>query len=350
MNDRFCILGRVTAGVVHDLSNYLGVIDLVLDMLDRRTGKANNGDAVATAREATQRALKLTGCLLDYARGGSPAPGPVDLADTVRRVLDLFGRVIPDGVKVEEKLEGSPPSITGVAPEVEQLVLNLVLNACEAMPRGGTLNVAVRETDSSVSLEVTDTGCGLSSPVDGTDPALSPSTKASRPGGGLGLGIVRCVATRHSARLKIFPCPDGGTSVLVAFPKDEAGSTARLKEGLSRACREILVVDDDPDTRELLRDLFAGKGYAVHTAENGRAALEWLEVQRNPPSCIILDLDMPVMNGWEFMKRLHDKAGVPPVVVVSGAANPPEGAIHYFAKPPPVKALLKAVATCCDAG
>ncbi|HEY3354541.1 MAG TPA: response regulator [Polyangia bacterium] len=112
---------------------------------------------------------------------------------------------------------------------------------------------------------------------------------------------------------------------------------------------EILLVEDDPDTADCMRDVFALHGFRLRTATNGHEALELLDGFDPPPCCIVLDLQMPVMNGWELMARLRGRRGVPPVLVVSGAADPPAGAIGYFPKPPPFDALLRAVRGCCRA-
>jgi signal transduction histidine kinase len=226
MDDQLRVLGRVTAGVAHDLSNYLAVIEIALAALDRRDHEPAVARAVQHAHEATEQAVALTRCLIEYARGGHPPSASVDLGARVRHVLDVFRSVLPVGVEVVFRSDADA-RVTGVAAELEQLVLNLVLNACDAMRAGGTLDVRVRANSLAVSLEVADTGGGLS-PVIGDvqgDSSLSPSTKASRCGGaGLGLGIVRRVAESHGASLHISPRPDGGTSCLVIFPA--AGRTS----------------------------------------------------------------------------------------------------------------------------
>jgi CheY-like chemotaxis protein len=346
MSDRFCMLGRVTSGVAHDLANYLGAADLALTMAERNDDPSAVARALANAREATRRALRLNEALLEYARGGAPAPGPIDLAAAVRGVIELFGRSIPERLSVTVDLEGGLPPVTGVAAELEQLVLNLVLNACEAMPEGGTLSLTVRRVAEGLALGVSDTGRGLGRlPAEGA--AVTHSSKTSRPGGGLGLGIVRHVAASHGARVKLAARPGGGTTVLVVFPVDEVGARRSPAPTGAPVGRDVLVVDDDEQTRLLFRELLRSQGFTVHTAENGRAALEWLAAQPQAPACIILDLEMPVMDGWDFMDRLRDRPAVPPVVVVSGATDPPEGAILYLSKPPPFQRLLRAVQACC---
>ncbi|HTM21593.1 MAG TPA: ATP-binding protein [Kofleriaceae bacterium] len=215
MTDRFNMLGRLAAGVAHDLANYLGVVDLSLAAMQRRLGGGDPRAELINAREATEHALRLTSCMLAYARGCTPAPVAIDIEALVRRLLTVFGRVIPNEVDVEVELERELPAIEGVVPQIEQLLLNLVINACEVMPGGGTLRVAAWSGADTVTLEVADTGCGMAE-AGGADGALSPSSK--RDGSGLGLGIVREVAARHHARVLVIPRTGGGTSVQVIFP------------------------------------------------------------------------------------------------------------------------------------
>ncbi len=112
--------------------------------------------------------------------------------------------------------------------------------------------------------------------------------------------------------------------------------------------RRVLVVDDDADYRDIVCSLLAAEGYSVYTASNGRAALKVLDLLRPPPRCVILDLQMPVMDGWELMLRLRARQAAPPVIVVSGSEHPPKGARCYFQKPPAFAALLAAVRGCCE--
>jgi signal transduction histidine kinase len=199
MNDRLAMIGRLAAGVAHDLNNYLAVVDASFALRQRRGDDRGENDA----REAVRSATRLTRCLADYARGGEPEPAPVELGVLVRRVIDVFGRVIPAQVRLVLELDGSARPVRGVAAELEQLVLNLVLNACDAMSGGGELFIAVRASGYAVVLEVADTGGGLTDDISSSDGVSSPSNKPGRGGSGLGLGIVRSVAERHRARLDL---------------------------------------------------------------------------------------------------------------------------------------------------
>lgn len=112
--------------------------------------------------------------------------------------------------------------------------------------------------------------------------------------------------------------------------------------------RSLLIVEDDADARALLCKFFVAHGFAVYAAENGRRALELFDGLSEPPGCILLDLNMPVMDGWEVMVRLRGRPGVPPVIVLTseGDDEPPAGARYYLAKPPSFDTLLRAVVSC----
>jgi signal transduction histidine kinase len=188
--DRFALIGRLAAGIAHDLTNYLGVLDLSLT-----TTKLAE---VKTLRSAVDSAIRLTSNLTRYARGSTPPLAGVDLRAVVGRVVDTFWRALPESVGVVLALD-PVPLIAGNEAELEQLVLNLLLNGADASPDGGTVTLRVHSAGDRVRLEVEDSGPGLDlTPI---DDALTPSTK--RDGAGLGLGIVRSVATRHDATLRV---------------------------------------------------------------------------------------------------------------------------------------------------
>lgn len=109
---------------------------------------------------------------------------------------------------------------------------------------------------------------------------------------------------------------------------------------------DSILIEDDPEIRDALCDLLSGEGYIVHGAANGLAALELLDRLERQPACIVLDLMMPVINGWELMEHLRRRTSAP-VVVLSAVDPPPDGALTYYRKPPRVSALLRTIAGCC---
>lgn len=207
------LLGRMSAGVVHDLNNYMTGLNASLHMLEASGDRALWPQIKATVESITD----LCATLLQYARGSNPPPRALDLGSVVRHALLVGKQLIPHDVKLTVDIAEAARPILGVAAEIEQLVLNLVSNAIDAMPRGGQLRVSVyAATKNAILLEVCDTGAGGATvPVGGR--ALS--TKPNRFGGaGLGLGIVHGVVDRHGAELRLVDMPNGGTLAAVMFP------------------------------------------------------------------------------------------------------------------------------------
>jgi two-component system NtrC family sensor kinase len=205
MDDPLRLLGRITAGVAHDLGNYLSALAAVVALMD-----SAGADPVLVTRAAdlVDHAGGITRSLIGYARGEAPAFEPVDLGPLVDRMLALLANVLPAGITVRVDIAALVPPVRGAAVELEQLVLNLVLNAADAMPGGGELTVRVQPTGTAaVYLEVSDTGRGMppeSRAADGGPAA--PSERGRR--AGLGLGIVRRVIARHGGSIWFAPRVD----------------------------------------------------------------------------------------------------------------------------------------------
>jgi signal transduction histidine kinase len=205
MDDPLRLLGRITAGVAHDLGNYLSSLAAVVALID---SAGADPALVARAAEVVDHAGRVTRALVGYARGEAPAFAPVDLGPLVDRMLALLANVLPAGIAVRVDIAALVPPVRGAAVELEQLVLNLVLNAADAMPGGGELTVRVQPTGTAaVYLEVSDTGHGMPPEPRAADggPA-APSQRGRR--AGLGLGIVRRVIARHGASIWFAPRVD----------------------------------------------------------------------------------------------------------------------------------------------
>jgi signal transduction histidine kinase len=213
------LLGRMTQGVVHDLNNYIHVLDVTLTLLKRHP---NDEQLWEQSKSAIQVMSRLNATLLAYARGGALAPALVDLGEIARDTVNILGRVVPPEVSVHFDIADRLPPVQGIRSELEQLLLNLVINACDAMPHGGRLDIAVRRSVGSVVvLEISDTGSGMRH---GTPPnGYSISTK--RAGSGLGLGIAQAVVDRHRAAIGFAPAEGGGTRVTIMFPTTRSAGT-----------------------------------------------------------------------------------------------------------------------------
>jgi signal transduction histidine kinase len=204
------LLGRMTAGVVHDFNNYIHIADVALELMDRQGPQP---DLLTSVREALDAMYRLNTMLLNYARGGLPTTAPVDMGDVVRDTVGVMRRVIPQNVEVATVVvEGIRP-VLGVRAELEQVVLNLVINACDAMPSGGRVDITVKQcTLQAVMIEVSDNGTGFAQ--------TSSSTKPGR-GPGIGLTIVRSVIARQGGAIRILARQGGGTTVAVMLPTSQ---------------------------------------------------------------------------------------------------------------------------------
>jgi signal transduction histidine kinase len=216
LEDELHLLGRMAAGVAHDLNNYLAVIHATLALLEHAPRER---DLFTGAFDGVAQAARLTSTLLSYVRGHEPVFERIELGPLVRRTLALIDRTLPPRVEIRVDIAHGLPPIRGVAAELEQLVLNLVLNAADAMPYGGDLTVRVLPTGgAAVYLEVSDSGTGLTVEPPATGDIATVSTKPGRRLG-LGLGIVQRVVDRHAGALAIAPrreCP--GTVAIIFLP------------------------------------------------------------------------------------------------------------------------------------
>jgi signal transduction histidine kinase len=215
-DDELRMLGRITAGVAHDLNNYLCVTNLLLALLETAP---DNRELLARTRASIDQARRLALSLVGYVRGESPAFEPVDFGALVARTLGLVTRGLPLAITVHTEIAAELPAVRGIVPELEQLILNLVLNATDAMPDGGELTVRVQPAGTAMLyLELSDTGTGMVAESLVTLHGRTASSKAGRRVG-LGLGIIRRVIEHHGGSIRFTRQPTGrGTIVRALLP------------------------------------------------------------------------------------------------------------------------------------
>ena len=214
-DDDLRLLGRMAAGVVHDLNNYLAVIHANLTLFEH----APDPDLIARALDGVNQAGRLTSTLLEHVRGAQLPLAKIDFGPLVKRTLALFERTLPSNIQLEVQIAPDLGPVRGARAELEQLVLNLVMNAVDAMPQGGELLVRVMATGgASVYFEISDTGAGITIEAPSSPEAMLPSTKDGRRVG-LGLSIVQRVVDRCGGALAIAPRRDGsGTTAIIFLP------------------------------------------------------------------------------------------------------------------------------------
>jgi len=366
-------LGRVGAGVAHDLNNMLGAIGASIDYLSKLPGERTlNSEEVRECFEdirlASSQASELTRGILKFARGRAQAHTPVDLSGLCSDVMRLIRHTFDRAIQIESKIYPGL-SVRGDQAELHQVLMNLCLNARDAMPRGGVLRVSARAiAPGSESLPeplntqvthlvlcVEDTGVGMDEATRARIFDAFFTTKREGAGFGLGLATVKEVVAFHGGQIKIDSEEGKGTRFLVYLPMHEAGHEPRkvtgAHEALSASSRGlILLVDDEEVVRRSFARLLRQAGHMVIEASDGLKAVETYRQAFPRPNLVILDLDMPVLSGEETQDRLLAVDPQVRILFVSGHDEPSResavharGALGFLRKPCKVQVLLGAV-------
>ena len=327
-------IGQLTGGVAHDFNNLLTPIMGVLEMMERRVaGEERMSRLVSGALQSAERAKNLIQRLLAFARRQHLETKPVDLLVLIEGMRDLIDRSIGPTIAVEVVLERSLRAVTADPNQLELALLNLAVNARDAMPAGGTLRFAARHVNvphgsiaelgagSYIRLEVSDTGSGMD--ADTIDRCIEPfyTTKGVGEGTGLGLSMVHGMMRQLGGTLNIVSELGSGTTMALWLPcspdpaeQGEVGQTT-----LTRAPRRstILLVDDEALVRESTADMLDRLGYDVVQANGGVRALELLGTHKNIDA-LVTDYLMPGMTGRELAEHARRDRPNLPVLLITG--------------------------------
>lgn len=336
-------IGQLTAGVAHDFNNLLTVILTSATFLERDVERGNHERILGrlhNIREAGERGAKLTGQLLAFSRRQRLEPVPVNLNDTLQGLLELLQRTLGGGIWVETRTAPDLWRALVDPTQTEMIILNLAINARDAMPQGGTLRLvtanevvqaaAQRPEDPEpgpyVVLSIEDTGVGMTEEV--LAKAFEPffTTKEVGKGSGLGLAQVFGFAKQSDGGVSIHTEPGRGTRVKVYLPciHDDSGEVggerpaALPAPGPSSTARTILLVDDDPRVREVTAALLDSLGYRVLEVGSGSEALQRLE---QGVDLLLTDYAMPGMNGAELANLAQQQRPDLPVIFITGYAE-----------------------------
>jgi hypothetical protein len=319
-------LGRLAGGVAHDFNNSVTAILGFAQALSRELADRPESLAlVEGVREAAQHAAQLAGQLRDLGRRRSEALTPLDLALEVSRLQRVLERAAGDSVVLEMALEASGARVLGDACELSQVLLNLTLNARDAMPRGGRLRVSTRflpaeRATRGVELVVTDTGQGMDAVT--VARAFEPffTTKGAA-GWGLGRATVYTTVARWGGRIHLESTVGQGTTVRIVLPLaarvGRGRPVAREKSPVAPPAA-LLVVEDEPSVRRLMVEALQREGYEVLAAAHGREALAVLEARGHACDLVVTDVIMPGMGGLELAVQLQRSRPGLPVLFVSG--------------------------------
>ncbi len=343
------LVGNLAGGVAHDFNNLLMVIVGVSEALreDQLAERSSPPQLLDDLDAATERAMLMTRQLLTVGRVQAGELAPVDLGELVRVFALLLPRLIGPTIKIEVETD---PDVVAHASRVgiEQILLNLAVNARDAMPDGGTLGLRVLADARHVRLLVADSGSGMSTDVQRQ--AFTPFFTTKTTGTGLGLATVRSAVERFGGTIEIASEPGKGTTfeiriarVIVDRPAPKADPPALAATSTTR---RLLLAEDDPLVGRVMVRIFEQAGFDVVAVVNGAEALALIE-RTGDFACVVSDISMPILDGLELAARLAVSHPSLPVLLVSGDRAPPQassGAPRGFvAKPIERRGLLAAL-------
>jgi len=348
-------LGQMAGGIAHDFNNLLAVILNYTSLLADGIEDPAMGADLAEIRAAAERAASLTRQLLTFARSDVMRVEVIDLNDVVRGVASMLERTIGD--RITFRFEVSPGLLVVLADrnQLEQVVLNLALNARDAMPEGGTLEITTGDHRSGgapprVELRVSDTGVGMTPEVRAR--AFEPffTTKALGQGTGLGLATVHGIVTRSGGTISISSAPGSGTELCVLLPASsgvpEVASPLPLP--VQPGGERILLVEDEVALRTSTVRVLRRAGYDVIEATDGLDALAVYDRECGLVDLVLTDLAMPVMRGDELARRLMDLRPSIKIVIMSGHDVADVAVTRRLIKPVPVQLILRTLREVLD--
>ncbi len=334
-------VGRLAGGVAHDFNNVMTIIlgysAVLLQELNQNSSARH---FVQEIQRAGERCAALTSQLLAFSRKQMLHPVSLDLHRVIRDLMGLLKSLIGDHIAIVLQLDPTPRWVKVDAVQLEQVLLNLSVNARDAMPHGGTLTIDTgqvapeqvwgpdgpRHARTYVRLRVHDTGAGINA---STKPKIFEpffTTKPLGQGTGLGLSTVYGIVHQSGGTIAVESAPEQGTTMSVYLPEvappHPAPSPAAHPEATSRGGTErILLVEDEPAVRLLTQHILRTHGYTVHEAEDGFQALDLVRRSALHIDLVLTDLAMPGMNGKELAMRLRNQFGALKVLYMSGYSD-----------------------------
>jgi CheY-like chemotaxis protein len=326
-------IGQLTGGVAHDFNNLLTAVIGNMDMMQDCTIDERARRLLMSAQHAAESAANLTQHLLAFARKQHLQPMPVDLRQLVGGMQDMLGRTLGASVQLSVAADDRLWPALVDPHQTELAILNLAINARDAMPRGGRLTIALaNETVTAgvsdelrvgdyVVLRVTDTGIGMD---EGTlARAVEPffTTKDIGKGTGLGLSMVHGIVMQLGGAMRIDSRPGRGTTVNVWLPRShETADVVTRAKGhvLERGDATILVCDDNPSVRDFAVEALLHSGYRAIATDSGPSALEVVADEKTAIDLLLVDFAMPGMNGAEVARRARERRPRLPILMITG--------------------------------
>lgn len=330
-------IGTLAGGIAHDLNNVLTPILLGVEILANDEKVEYRKKTLNTIGISAKRGADMVKQVLSFTRGREGDKAPLQLKHVIRDLEKILHETFPKNLEIKVNLSADLPPIVGDVTQLHQVLLNLCVNARDAMPEGGKIlvgagkiNLTEAETKqflgtkpgNYVRLQVQDTGSGI--PQEIIDRIFEPffTTKEVGKGTGLGLSTVLSIVKQHAAFLDVSSVVGRGTTFTILFPLNEAAAVVQNKEIQAPVAagsgRLVLVVDDEANIRDLLHSVLTAQGYRVMVAEDGARAVELFQKHSAEISLVMIDMMMPVLDGYKAIAAMHQLRRDTNFVAMSG--------------------------------
>ncbi|MBI2060999.1 MAG: response regulator [Nitrospirae bacterium] len=368
-------VGRLAGGVAHDFNNLLTVISGRADMLLSGKGELDpDREDLVEIRQAATRAAELTRRLLMFGRADHPRAQSLDPRVLVSDLLKMIRRLIGEDIEVVAELAEDAGWIRVDAAQMEQVLVNLAVNARDAMPRGGKLIIGVRTLDLDedyasrhldvlpgryIELRVEDNGQGIAPEV--LPHIFEPffTTKEPGKGTGLGLSMVYGAVRQWGGHVEVRTSPGGGAAFLIYMPQAAESEFSVLPteaQTCPRGCETVLLVEDDDMVRTIACRILRAGGYEVIEASNAQEALARIEKSGPRLDLLVTDVVMPGMSGWELVDLVRQNSPKTRALLISGyeahqmlEKRMSDSYMHFLPKPFSMKTLSEKVREVLDA-
>ncbi len=353
-------IGTLAGGIAHDLNNVLTPILMSIDLLREESDESERKETLDNIEITARKGAEMIRQVLQFARGVDGRRVEIDIRQLIDDVVRIGNDTFLKTVQLHSDVARDLPPVSGDPTQLHQVLLNLSVNARDAMPDGGVIVITARSedllrVDADVLVEVTDTGTGM--PPEVIDRIFEPffTTKPQGKGTGLGLSTSLAIVTSHRGTLRVRSTPGRGTTFTIRLPtmagvaaKRAPRSAGPIHHGQGEM---ILVVDDEPAIRSVTSRLLQAHGYRVMLASNGREAVEAYTAHHNEIAVVLTDMMMPVMDGATAIERLRAIDPAVRLVTVSGladhsglpAAGPEHHPIRHLAKPYTASELMAVI-------
>ena len=344
-------IGRLAGGVAHDFNNILQAMMMFTDELELDWKDPHkNAKILDHLKEQLERAAALTRQMLLFSRRETGKPEQLDLNEVVTAMTAMLQRLVREDIRFSVVTGTTRMPVMADRSQLEQVVMNLVVNAVDAMPEGGELIVKTvcRDKEPGLAcLEVIDTGHGISEDIRAHifDPFFT--TKEAGQGTGLGLSVVHGIVTAHGGTVGVHSTPGSGTTFTIRLPiatgktKEPSGAHPQVPE--AGHGEHVLLVEDNPAVREGLQDTLESLGYRVTALASGEAALAY---EGDTPDLLLTDQVLPGMTGLRIAQRLRVRWPRLAIILMSGYSEDEalkglvrNGQIRFLQKPAPLAQL-----------